>query len=249
MAVEFGNLKSDAGLSTLNTHMLKHSYVEGCCPSTQDAVTYSKLVGVPNANKFPAAARWYRHIASYTEGERDAWSIQAVPATSEGAHGAPPKAVDEDDVDLFGDDGEEEKVDLAEAMKKLADKKAAESEKKKKAAPVAKSTVTLKISPTSSDIDLNELAQKIRSIEIEGLTWTVKWEIEKLYFGLSALIIGCVIVDDLVPTENIVRSVMCVGLSPEMAAARNEALDMGVEFDEEDECLVKSCQIASFSKL
>eukprot|EP01055_Gregarina_sp_Pseudo9_P002284 Gregarina_sp_Pseudo_9__2283@NODE_2607_length_938_cov_324_011123_g2391_i0_p1_GENE_NODE_2607_length_938_cov_324_011123_g2391_i0NODE_2607_length_938_cov_324_011123_g2391_i0_p1_ORF_typecomplete_len246_score87_74EF1_GNE/PF00736_19/3e16Rtf2/PF04641_12/0_0031SOGA/PF11365_8/0_056Stm1_N/PF09598_10/0_61_NODE_2607_length_938_cov_324_011123_g2391_i0111848 len=245
MAVDFGNVKSDAGLSALNAHMLTHSYVEGFCASEADSEVFAKLVGVPNAAKFPAASRWWRHIASFSDGERAAWSL----LKGESAHKEAAK--DEDDIDLFGDDKEEE--DLAAVMAKRAAAKkadeAAKSEKKKKEAPVGKSTVTLEIRATSSEVDLNELAQKIKEVQVEGLQWTQKWEIKKLFFGLSALILGCVIIDELVPLDTITRSIMCVGLSPEMAAARTEAIDAGVDFDEEDECLVKSVSVISFVKL
>lgn len=96
----FGDLKTDAGVSKLNEYLEQRSYVEGYQPSQADASTYSALSGAPSAAKFPHAARWYRHIGSYSQSERAAFPGQ------KGAPAAAKPADDDDDVDLFGSDDE-----------------------------------------------------------------------------------------------------------------------------------------------
>lgn len=147
-------------------------------------------------------------------------------------------------------DNEDDAKAAADFKKKTAEaKQKADAAKKPKKEIVGKSTVTLEIRATSSEINLDDLAKQIQAVQIEGLQWVKSWEVKSLFYGLSALIMGCIIIDELVPLEDINRAIMCVGLSDELAKARNEAIDQGIDFDEEDECLVKSVSVMSFVKL
>lgn len=106
--VDFGNVKSDAGLAKLNAHMLEHTFVEAGQPTPADAATFSKMIGAPNATKYPNAARWYKTIASYTTEERSQFSSPcdapaAAPTTKGKPAAAKPAAkAEESDDDLFG---------------------------------------------------------------------------------------------------------------------------------------------------
>lgn len=130
--------------------MLLSSYA----PSQADATTFKALKSAPDAAKYPNAARWYKHTASYESefaslpGDASApyttYGPEAVAATLNPAK-APAAADDDDDVDLFGSDEEED----AEA-ERIREERLAEYKKKKEAKgpkPAAKSVVTMDVKP------------------------------------------------------------------------------------------------------
>jgi elongation factor 1-beta len=117
------------------------------------------LKSAPDATKYPYAARWYKHIASWSEdfatlpGDASKAYSTYGPETSEATLNpakAPAKAEaapeeDDDDVDLFGSDDEEEDAEAA----KIREERLAEYKKKKegKTKPAAKSVVTMDVKP------------------------------------------------------------------------------------------------------
>merc|ERR1712038_536026 len=108
----FGDLKSDAGIKSLNDFLVDRSYIEGYMPSGADAVVFGAISAAPNA-KYNHALRWYNHIKSYgSETAKFAGAKKALTAYGP-AGGAAPKAAaasddedDDDDIDLFGSDDE-----------------------------------------------------------------------------------------------------------------------------------------------
>jgi len=124
--------------------------------SQADVAVFKALKSSPAAAKYPNAARWYKHVASYEDefatlaGDASkpytAYGPEAVAATLNPAK-APAKEADEDDddVDLFGSDDEEEDAEAA----RIRDERLAEYRKKKEAKPkaAAKSLVTLDVKP------------------------------------------------------------------------------------------------------
>lgn len=119
-----------------------------------DVATFKAISSAPDASKYPNAARWYKHIASY-ESEFPTLSGDASkPYTAYGPEVAevtvnPAKAPaaedDDDDVDLFGSDDEEEDAEAA----RIREERLAEYRKKKegKTKPAAKSVVTMDVKP------------------------------------------------------------------------------------------------------
>eukprot|EP01102_Stenamoeba_stenopodia_P022859 TRINITY_DN967_c0_g1_i2.p1 TRINITY_DN967_c0_g1~~TRINITY_DN967_c0_g1_i2.p1 ORF type:complete len:132 (-),score=63.88 TRINITY_DN967_c0_g1_i2:113-508(-) len=77
-------------------------------------------------------------------------------------------AKDDDDVDLFGDDDEEdeewEKI-RAQRAKELEEKRAAEGKTK----PIPKSAVILDVKPIDDETNMGELEKHVRSIVMEGM--------------------------------------------------------------------------------
>jgi elongation factor 1-beta len=115
------------------------------------------LKSQPEAAKYPNAARWYKHIASF---ESEFSSLPGDPTKEFTAYGPesaeltvnPAKAAtnadeeeDDDDVDLFGSDDEEEDAEHA----RIREERLAEYAAKKagKTKPAAKSIVTLDVKP------------------------------------------------------------------------------------------------------
>lgn len=143
---------------------------------------------------YPNFARWFNHIASFSE------DFASLPA------GSAPTAADEDDddVDLFGSDDE---VDAeAEKLKqqRLADyaaKKAAKGPK-----PAAKSIVTLDVKPWDDETDLEELLANVKAIEMEGLVWGAHQWIP-VGFGIKKLQINLVVEDSKVSLDELQASI------------------------------------------
>ena len=134
------------------------SPVRSYTASQADVATFKAISSAPDASKYPNAARWYKHIASY-ESEFPTLSGDASkPYTAYGPEVAevtlnPAKAPeaagddddDDDDVDLFGSDDEEEDAEAA----RVREERLAEYRKKKegKVKPAAKSVVTMDVKP------------------------------------------------------------------------------------------------------
>ncbi len=113
------------------------------------------MKSAPDASKYPHAARWYKHIASWTEdfatlpGDASkpysTYGPEATQATLNPAKAPAAAEEDDDEVDLFGSDDEEEDAEAA----RIRDERLAEYKKKKegKAKPAAKSVVTMDVKP------------------------------------------------------------------------------------------------------
>jgi elongation factor 1-beta len=112
------------------------------------------LTASPDAAKYPHAARWWNHIASY-EAEfatlpGDAskpytvYGPDVAAATLHTAE-APTAAEEDDDVDLFGSDDEEEDAEAA----RIREERLAAYKEKKAAKPkaAAKSVVIMDVKP------------------------------------------------------------------------------------------------------
>lgn len=127
------------------------TFLHSQSPSQADVATFKALSSSPDAEKYPNAARWYKHIASYENefatlpGDASAAYTTYGPETAEVTINPAQAPEDDDDVDLFGSDDEEED---AEAVR-IREERLAEYRKKKEAKPktTAKSVVTLDVKP------------------------------------------------------------------------------------------------------
>ena len=123
-------------------------------PSQADVATYKAFKSAPDSAKFPHAARWYKHVASYTDefatlpGDSSkaytTYGPEVTTATLNPAK-APAAEEDDDEVDLFGSDDEEEDLEA----ERIRNERLAEYKKKKegKVKPAAKSVVTMDVKP------------------------------------------------------------------------------------------------------
>lgn len=94
-------------------------------PSQADVHVFTSLTSSPDASSYPNTARWYRHIKSYEPEHKDlAGSSTAGEAFV--VTGAAAVTEEEEEIDLFGDDEEED----AEAERLKAERVAAYNEKK-----------------------------------------------------------------------------------------------------------------------
>ncbi|CAF1243940.1 unnamed protein product [Adineta steineri] len=210
----FGDLQARDGLLLLNNFLADKSYVEGYRPTQGDVVVFEAVKKAP-ATDLENALRWYNHVASFSDAEKQKFegqrqsiehygrqhgqdsqekhefkSLSVNPADKKAA-----KPADDDDVDLFGDDDNEEESE--QTKERLA---AYAAKKSKKPALVAKSTITLDVKPWDDETDMAELEKKVRSIEVDGLLWGSS-RLVPVGYGIKKLQIICVVEDDKVGTD------------------------------------------------
>jgi elongation factor 1-beta len=205
----FTDILTDAGLAVLNNWLLTRSYIVGYSASQADAVTFKALSAAPDAAKYPNAARWYKHIASYEDEFPTLPGDASKPYTVYGPEVAevtlnPAKAPaaeeeEDEDVDLFGSDEEED----AETIR-VREERLAEYRKKKegKVKPAAKSIVTMDVKPWDDETDMVALEAAVRGIEKDGLVWGAS-QLIAVGFGIKKLQINLVVEDDKVSTDEL----------------------------------------------
>ncbi|KAL1891267.1 Translation elongation factor 1 beta [Sporothrix stenoceras] len=205
----FTDLLTDAGLAVLNSFLTTRSYIVGYSATQADVVVFKALKEAPAAAKYPNAARWYKHIATYEDEFATLSGDASKPYTAYGPEvaevtinpaKAPAAEEDDDDVDLFGSDDEEED---AEAVR-VREERLAEYRKKKegKTKPAAKSVVTLDVKPWDDETDMKALEESVRSIDQEGLVWGLS-KLVAVGFGIKKLQITLVVEDDKVSLDDL----------------------------------------------
>ncbi|KAI4867889.1 hypothetical protein F4820DRAFT_445707 [Hypoxylon rubiginosum] len=200
----FADLLTDAGSAVLNSWLTTRSYVTGYSPSQADVAVFKALKSTPAADKYPHAARWYKHIASFEDEFATLPGDASKPYTVYGPEVAavtlnPAKAPateeaeDDDDVDLFGSDDEEED---AEAVRVREERLAAYKAKKDaKPKTTAKSVVTMDVKPWDDETDMAALEAAVRGIDKDGLVWGAS-QLLAVGFGIKKLQINLVVEDE-----------------------------------------------------
>ena len=72
-----------------------------------------------------------------------------------------------------------------------------------KPALIAKSLVVFEVKPYEAETNLEEVAKKILAIEVDGCIWKTEYKFEPIAYGVNKLIIGCVIEDAKVSTDDL----------------------------------------------
>ena len=107
---------------------------------------------------------------------------------------------DDDEMDLFGDDNEEDAKAAEEAKAKMLAAKAPKKEKKK---VIAQSLIMLEVKPLDDTTDLDVLAKRIfKELAMDGAFWKTEYRKEPVAFGIYKLIVACTIEDDKVSVDN-----------------------------------------------
>lgn len=158
------DLTTEEGLAQFESHLNNNKFVNGNDKSQADEDLAKTLESAPDSAKYPNVHKWYNTV---TGGD--------------------------DDVDLFAEETEEEKLANQQRAEKL-------KEEQKKKEPVLRSAVVLDVKPYGSDTDLAELEKMIREIQMEGLEWKAS-ETPEMAFGVKKLRIMCYIVDNLVSID------------------------------------------------
>ncbi|KAI1804075.1 putative elongation factor 1-beta [Daldinia bambusicola] len=203
----FTDLLSDAGLAVLNSWLTTRSYITGYAPSQADVAVFKAITSAPEAAKYPNAARWYKHIASFEDEFPTLPGDASKPYTVYGPDEAAvtlnpakaPATEEDDDVDLFGSDEEED----AEAVRVREERLAAYREKKAaKPKTIAKSLVTLDVKPWDDETDMAALEAAVRGIEKDGLVWGLS-KLVPVGFGIKKLQISLVVEDEKVSLSDL----------------------------------------------
>jgi elongation factor 1-beta len=200
-------LDNDTGLNALNTFLEDKSYIEGYEPSQADASVYEALKSkTPDSKTYPHAARWYKHISSYSN------LFNSLPGTKQDASHYGPNVVasattdkkaaddDDDEVDLFGSDDEEE--DAEAERQKAANLAEYQRKKAVKPKPAAKSMISLDVKPWDDTTDMAELEKSVRSVSLDGLVWGNS-KFVAVGYGIKKLQITCVIEDEKVSVDDL----------------------------------------------
>jgi elongation factor 1-beta len=151
------NNDSCATASLAGFHIFKYVVLtpsNSYAPTQADVVCFKALQGSPDTGKYPQAARWYKHIATFEDEFFILNGDATKPYTAYGPEATeitwnPANATfteeDDDDVDLFGSDDEEEDAEVV----RIREERLAEYRKKKegKVKPAAKSVVTMDVKP------------------------------------------------------------------------------------------------------
>ncbi|KAK5989255.1 Elongation factor 1-beta [Cladobotryum mycophilum] len=207
----FTDLVNEAGLTVLNSWIETRSYIVGHNTSQADVAVFKAVKEAPAADKYPHAARWYKHIASYEDefatldGDASKDFTSYGPDVSEvtiNPAKAPAAAEeeDDDDVDLFGSDDEEEDAEAA----RVREERLAEYRKKKEAKPktIAKSVVTLDVKPWDDETDMAALEAAVRGIDKDGLLWGAS-KLVAVGFGIKKLQINLVVEDEKISLDEL----------------------------------------------
>ncbi|EFX02463.1 elongation factor 1-beta [Grosmannia clavigera kw1407] len=205
----FPDVTTDAGVAVLNSWLATRSYISGYATSQADVAVFKALKSSPETAKYPHAARWYKHIASYEEEFATLSGDASKPYTTYGPEEstvtvntakAPAAEEEDDDVDLFGSDDEEEDAEAA----RVREERLAEYRKKKegKTKPAAKSVVTLDVKPWDDETDMKALEESVRGIEKDGLLWGAS-KLVAVGFGIKKLQINLVVEDEKISLDDL----------------------------------------------
>ncbi|CAN8098599.1 unnamed protein product [Discula destructiva] len=205
----FVDFLQETGLIILNGWLTTRSDIIGYAASQADVACFQAMNESPDAAKYPHAARWWKHIASY---EADFAKLPGdaskphtvygpdVAAASLKAAKAPVTEEEEDDVDLFGSEDEEEDVEAARIREeRLADYKEKKAVKPKAA---AKSLVLMGVKPWDDETDMKALEASVRSIEKDGLVWGAS-KLVPVGYGVNKLHISLVVEDEKISLQDL----------------------------------------------
>ena len=196
-------------LAELEKSLANNLFIKGAHPSHEDATNFAKFVEakcVPDQDKYPSVWAWYSLMVLFEDEVIKSWKPAEKTQEKKGGKGKDQGKKgkkekegekkdegkkEEDDLDLFGEDNEEDKKAMEEMKKKNKDKK---KDKKK---PVDKSHVILEIKGWEEGQDLEALAKKIIStIKKDGLQWNTGYKLEDVAFGIKKLVIAFLAEDD-----------------------------------------------------
>ena len=150
----------------------------------KDACNFFKS-NLPTALTHPNTFNWYAMASKFTDGKMKEWKEEKE---------------EEEDLGLFDDDDDDEEASF-DALCKA--KQAAIDKANAKEKPIAKSIILWEVKPSDSETDLEVLAKRIKEISIEGLDWKLEHKTEPVAFGVFKLIVGAVVQDEKVSTDDI----------------------------------------------
>jgi elongation factor 1-beta len=224
-------------MDTYEERLAKAQWLGGQAPSDEDAkvVEEMKKADAPNVMTHPHTFAWFSLASKFAPCITSTWKPAAAPKAQKGKKGkaAAPKvekveekkveAAEEEEIDMFGSDDEDDEASF-DALCKA--KQAAIDKANAKPKAIAKSIVMFEVKPLESETNLDDLfARILKEVQMEGCAWKQDCKKEPVAFGVFKLIVGAVIEDDKVSTDDIEEKI--------------EAMDD----------MVQSVDIQSFNKL
>ncbi|WZZ16239.1 hypothetical protein YC2023_109328 [Brassica napus] len=196
-------LNSDAGLKKLDDYLLTRSYLTGY-KASKDDLTIFVCLSNPPSSQYVNSSRWYNHIVALLK-----TSVEGSSPITEGDVATLPAAdfkdddsnEEDDDVDLFGEETEEEN--------KTAEERAVSVKTSTKKKESGKSSVLIDIKPWDDETDMKKLEEAVRSIQTEGLFWGAS-KLVPVGYGIKKLQIMCTIVDELVSVDTMIEEQLTV---------------------------------------
>ena len=191
-------------LVELEKSLANNLFIKGAHPSQEDATTFAKFEEakcVPDQDKYPSVWAWYSLMVLFEDEVIKSWKPAEKPqgkGKKEEKEEEKEEKAEEDDMDLFGEENEDDKKAKEEMKKKNKEKK---KDKKK---PIDKSHVIMEIKGWEENQDLEALAKKIIStIKKDGLQWNTGYKLEEVAFGIKKLVIAFLAEDDKVSVQEI----------------------------------------------
>jgi elongation factor 1-beta len=183
--------------------LTKHAYLSGqSVPGCADAEVLEKQTEIPDRKKYPNFFSWWWNLSQFSSIAKELWGEKKVCKKE-------CKKEEEEDLDLFGEETEEDKV-AADKRKAIAEYN--KNNQKKLAAQ--ESRVVMEIKGFELGQDFDALANKIyKEVEQDGLTWEGGHKILPLAFGMNYLEVSCNIVDAKVSMDDIQEKIQ--GLYPD----------------------------------
>ncbi|KAJ6670472.1 EF-HAND AND COILED-COIL DOMAIN-CONTAINING FAMILY MEMBER [Salix viminalis] len=206
MAVTFSDLHTESGLKSLNEFLVGKSYISSDQISKDDIKVYGAVLEKPG-DVFPNASKWYESVSSQLASSFPGKAVgvsfggKAAAAPVEAGPAKEATGDEDDDLDLFGDETEEDKKAVEEREKA---KKA--SSKKKES---GKSSVLMDVKPWDDETDMVALEKAVRSVEMPGLFWGAS-KLVPVGYGIKKLQIMLTIVDDLVSVDSLIEEHLTV---------------------------------------
>ncbi|XXG41338.1 hypothetical protein AAC387_Pa01g1819 [Persea americana] len=227
MAISFSDLRTEAGIKSLDEFLAGKSYISGDQLTKDDIKVFAVVLEKPSGG-YPNASRWYEAVSSHlaTRFPGKAVSVRfsgqastTVAAPAQEVKREVPEGDDDDDLDLFGDETEEEK--------KAAEEREAAVKASSKKKESGKSSVLLEVKPWDDETDMKKLEEAVRSVEMPGLLWGAS-KLVPVGYGIKKLQIMMTIVDDLVSVDNLIEDHLSVEPANEY---------------------IQSCDIVAFNKI
>jgi len=210
---------------SLNNYLATRSYLTGYAPTSDDASCFAQVKSTPDQKQFLNVARWYKHIASFTEAERKAWAagsgsvtvtaaktpVKQSPAKEQPKATPPAKKEEEeeDEDDLFKSDEEADAIHEAALKAKVEAARAGKPQKEK---PKQRSLIVLEIKPNEMETDLQKMAKEIKeNITHPGIqNCSQEHKLLPVAYGIMKLAISVVVWDDDIDTETIEDLIMAM---------------------------------------
>lgn len=218
MVSEF-SVENPTKVMEVESFLANNAYLSGdSLPGAEDARILDLLQEVPDRVTYPNLFAWWWTLSAFQEPARKLWGkkkdkkckkdkkkckkeVKTVEAKVEA------KAEEEDsddDLDLFGEETEEDKAAQAELEKAMKRKKRNEAK-----LLAQKSRVTLDVKGFEVSQDFKELGERIMSqVTMKGLTWETNAQVLPLAFGMNMLRINMLILDCDVSADTVVEQIL-----------------------------------------